>query len=272
VWGALHGFGLAVTRYFQRATAGDARRAWSLLGACAVLAVVGYAVQTLALGELSTWWQLVIAWLYATPLWAVTTAWLGGERRTPAAPVAVPPFFAVWGAASRAWIVELLRLTVCVSAVGAIAALRYLSTDTWIPAIAVTWALAVAADAVERGADDAGARLAYVARRVVSGLLVFAYVCLAWIFFRATSFDNALAVLRQLAELSGDHANVVPMVSAALAAATAAHLFADGTFRWLRERFIALPPAGQGLVLACVALVLRELAHPKFVPFIYFQF
>jgi hypothetical protein len=108
--------------------------------------------------------------------------------------------------------------------------------------------------------------------RVVSGLLVFAYVCLAWIFFRATSFDNALAVLRQLAELSGDHANVVPMVSAALAAATAAHLFADGTFRWLRERFIALPPAGLGLVLACVALVLRELAHPKFVPFIYFQF
>ena len=62
------------------------------------------------------------------------------------------------------------------------------------------------------------------------------------------------------------------MVSVALAAATATHLFADGTYRWLRDRFVALPPVAQGFVLACVALVLRELAHPKMVPFIYFQF
>ena len=92
------------------------------------------------------------------------------------------------------------------------------------------------------------------------------------IFFRSTSFDNALAVLRQIALLETDHANVGPLVSVALAAATATHLFAEGTYHWLRERFVGLPAYGQGFVLACTALVLRELAHTKIVPFIYFQF
>ena len=45
VWGALHGFGLAVTRFFQRATAGDPRRRVAARAAACSLAVVGYAVQ-----------------------------------------------------------------------------------------------------------------------------------------------------------------------------------------------------------------------------------
>ena len=50
------------------------------------------------------------------------------------------------------------------------------------------------------------------------------------------------------------------------------HFFADGTFRWLRERFVALPAWAQGALLAAAALVLRELGHTKLVKFIYFQF
>ena len=103
-------------------------------------------------------------------------------------------------------------------------------------------------------------------------LLVFAYVCVAWIFFRASSFDNALAVLRQIALLEFDRANLVPMVTVALAAGFATHFFADGSYRWLRARFVGMPAYGQGAVLAGVALVLRELAHTKIVPFMYFQF
>ena len=40
----------------------------------------------------------------------------------------------------------------------------------------------------------------------------------------------------------------------------------------MRARFVAAHPVVQGLILAVVALVLRELAHPKIMPFIYFQF
>jgi hypothetical protein len=103
-------------------------------------------------------------------------------------------------------------------------------------------------------------------------LLTLHYVCLAWIFFRASSFDNALAVLRQLAGRELDHANLVPMVTGALAVGFLCHFFAEGSFRWLRLRFVALPAPAQGAILAGATLVLRELGHTKLVPFIYFQF
>jgi D-alanyl-lipoteichoic acid acyltransferase DltB (MBOAT superfamily) len=63
VWGALHGFGLAVTRFFQRATASSTMQAWRLLGVCAAIAVVGTAMHYLTLGDTGTWPQLVAAWL-----------------------------------------------------------------------------------------------------------------------------------------------------------------------------------------------------------------
>src|SRR5262249_5920484 len=59
VWGALHGFGLAITRYFQRATAGQARRALSLLATCAAITVLGTRIHRTALRDAGAWPQLV---------------------------------------------------------------------------------------------------------------------------------------------------------------------------------------------------------------------
>jgi hypothetical protein len=160
----------------------------------------------------------------------------------------------------------------CVTGVGFLAALAWSPSWTWIPLIAATWALGIAADAVEHGPAQLRPRLATLARRALAAVLVFHYVCLAWIFFRASSFDAALAMLRQIAMLETDHANLGPIVALALAAGATCHLFADGSFRWLGLRFVALRPWAQGAVLAAAALVLRELAHTKIVPFIYFQF
>ena len=53
-------------------------------------------------------------------------------------------------------------------------------------------------------------RLRIYARRALSIVLVFQHV------FRASSFDNALAVLRQVATLEIDHANLDPLVTLAL--------------------------------------------------------
>jgi len=110
------------------------------------------------------------------------------------------------------------------------------------------------------------------ARRALAVVLVFHYVCLAWIFFRASSFDGALAVLRQIALLETDHANLVPVVATALAVGFACHLWADGSFGWLQRRFVALPAPAQGTGLAAVALVLIKLGQHDILPFIYFQF
>jgi len=171
-----------------------------------------------------------------------------------------------------AWAPEALRLGMCAAGVTFLVALAYWDEVTWIPLAALMWALAIAADIVERNPTNMGAELGVLARRAVSAFLVFQYVCLAWVFFRATSFDNALAVLRRLGALETDHANLVPIVTTALVVGFLCHFFADGSFRWLRERFCALPAWAQGLVLTAVVLVLRELGHTKSVPFIYFQF
>ncbi|HMG54769.1 MAG TPA: MBOAT family O-acyltransferase, partial [Kofleriaceae bacterium] len=287
VWGALHGFGLAVTRYFQRRTGPDhdARAARRLLAGCAAIAVAGLAIERAALAGAGTWPRLVALWLCLTPLWAVLTAWLSREQPARSAPIAVVaddglPWRALFrrdpelpGApALRAWTPDLLRLAMCGAGLGLLAALAWAPSWTWIPLIGASWALGLAADAIERGAAALRARLGADARRALSVVLVFHYVCLAWIFFRATSFDNALAVLRQIALLETDRANLVPIVTLALFAGFACHLWADASFRWLGRRFAALPPWAQGAALAGVALVLRELGHAKIVPFIYFQF
>ena len=259
VWGALHGFGLAVTRYCQRRAKARAS-AIRLAAACALIAVVGLVAQRVALREAGIWSHLVVAWLTLTPLWAVLTAWLGRDV-IEAGPAVVAP----------AVMAEALRLAMCASAIGVVVALVYGESWTWLPVVALTWALAGIADVVE--APRASRALTHGrVRRAIAAVLVFHYVCLAWIFFRAPTFDDALAVLRQLALLETDHANVVPVVTLAVVVGFACHYFPDGTFRWLRVRFTTLPSAAQGAVLAGCALVLRELAHPTIVPFIYFQF
>ena len=136
-----------------------------------------------------------------------------------------------------------------------------------------TWGLGLAADVVERGGASRSSSSAIVLRRALAVVLVFHYVCLAWIFFRAT-------LVRQRARRAApDRAAREPITrtsgrscTIALVVGFLAHFFADGSFRWLRDRFVALPAWAQGLVLAAVALVLRELGHAKIVPFIYFQF
>jgi len=285
VWGTLHGAGLAVTRYFQRSTEADPRAAWALLGRCVVIAAIGVALQRSVLREAGTWPQLVVTWLYLVPLWAVLTAWLSREEPVKREPVPLvageglpwralcrpsPELASVTPYPSRA--PELLRVGMCLAGLGFLAALAWSPHWTWIPLVGLTWGLGLAADAAEQGLAELRRRLWGYARRALAVVLVFQYVCLAWIFFRATSFDNALAVLRQIALHETDHANLVPIVTLALAVGFTCHLFADGSFRWLRLRFVALPPWAQGAVLAGVALVLRELGHTKIVPFIYFQF
>jgi D-alanyl-lipoteichoic acid acyltransferase DltB (MBOAT superfamily) len=268
VWGGLHGFGLAITRYFQRATEHAARR---FAVRCALWFAGGALLLRYALPPLGPWPGLVLGWAVTAPLWAVLTAWLGHEpspRRDPAAVVAPPPPLPPGARAA----VTALRLAMCAAGVGFLAALQFAPTWTWIPLVLLTWGLALAADVLERGTADLEVRAAMMVRRAAAVVLVFNYVCFAWIFFRASSFANAHAVLDQIARWETDHPNLVPIVTTALAAGFACHFFAEGSFRWLRDRFVAMPAPAQGALLAAIALVLRELSHPKIVPFIYFQF
>jgi D-alanyl-lipoteichoic acid acyltransferase DltB (MBOAT superfamily) len=248
VWGALHGFGLAITRFFQRS-----HNHLRMFAICCAIAVAGAFAQ--GLGD-TAWQRWIIDFVTLAPLWAVATAWLGRETDVVDAPV------------RRAPSVELVRLAMVGAGLGFFAALEWAPSATWIPLALLVWLLALIADALEGGLPRVGT----IVRRVIAALLVFHYVCVGWIFFRATSFANAMDVLRQLGKRELDHANLVPLVTTTLAVGFLCHGFADGSFRWLRERFVALPAWAQGAVLAGAYFLLRELGHAKLVKFIYFQF
>jgi D-alanyl-lipoteichoic acid acyltransferase DltB (MBOAT superfamily) len=81
-WGALHGFGLAVTRMFQRGS----QWMWWMLGALGV-AVVGLVLHVGVVaerGEHGAVFHLIVGWMYLAPLWAAITVWLTSD------PVPVP--------------------------------------------------------------------------------------------------------------------------------------------------------------------------------------
>ena len=257
VWGLLHGGGLAVTRIYQRAA--RPRRVLAIAGAAFAL---GVGVEVLGLAPQRPWAHLAFAWAFTVPLWAALTAILEG---LPAPTIVGQP---------RPTLARWLRVVAAAQVGVALAALEWGPSGAVIPLIILIAALTWAADAVEVGPSPAAALrwLGWAAARGAAVVLVFAYVCLAWIFFRAQSFAQALAVLRRLGAHEYDHPNLIRVVLTALVAAVVAHWFAPRTFGELRRRFVAAHPIVQGLALAAAALVLRELAHPKIVPFIYFQF
>jgi len=103
-------------------------------------------------------------------------------------------------------------------------------------------------------------------------LITFHYVCLGWIFFRASSFAHAWDVLAGLGQLTGGTANVSPLLWGVLAAGALTHLVPD---RWVergRDLVVWLPAPVQGLLLVGVVIVVRLARTTEVVPFIYFQF
>lgn len=101
--------------------------------------------------------------------------------------------------------------------------------------------------------------------------VTFQLVCLGWVFFRATSFSNALDVLRALLR-----PGPAPLVTAAVLAAVGFGIFSQylpaGVPARLTAGFARLAPVAQGAVLAGVLLMITTLGPPGVAPFIYFRF
>jgi len=263
VWGALHGLGLAVTRVFQRMT--DAGRPLEpVLIGCGAVAIAGLGLHAVALSHASAWLDLGVLWLCLVPLWAVLTVALS------TAPAVT--FAGSGRARPQAALYLRIAAGVCVAAL--LIALAQGMTELWLPLVCAAPICAGLADLVELGPSGPELERLVIAglQRAVAVVLVFHYVCLAWVFFRATSFANALAILERVASWELDAPNLIPVVTVAVAAGFVAHFFPSRSFAWLRARFIELGPMEQAAVLTGATFLLRELSHPTIVPFIYFQF
>jgi D-alanyl-lipoteichoic acid acyltransferase DltB (MBOAT superfamily) len=108
--------------------------------------------------------------------------------------------------------------------------------------------------------------------RVVAIVLTFHFVCFAWIFFRAPSFDHAIAVLTRLGKLTTDSPNLSRHVLAVLALGFVTHYIPRKWLEGVRDAFVKSPSFAQGVALALCAYVLHFAAGTKAEPFIYGQF
>lgn len=111
-----------------------------------------------------------------------------------------------------------------------------------------------------------------LAGRVIATFFTFHFVCLSWIFFRSTTFGQALSMLKQLGTLTTFHPNLPPFVMAILALGIGSHYVPEDAFERMKRGFSELPAPVQGALLFVVAVVLHEAASAEAVPFVYFQF
>jgi D-alanyl-lipoteichoic acid acyltransferase DltB (MBOAT superfamily) len=109
-------------------------------------------------------------------------------------------------------------------------------------------------------------------RRVVGVIVTFHFVCFAWIFFRAGTFDHARLLLSQMAQLSTFHPNLHAEVLGVLAVGLVTHFLPERWFRWGQATFVRAPGWAQGFGLLAAAVVLSRMISQAAVPFVYFQF
>jgi D-alanyl-lipoteichoic acid acyltransferase DltB (MBOAT superfamily) len=124
------------------------------------------------------------------------------------------------------------------------------------------------------GPDDASG-VAPAARlwsgRVVAWAVTFNFVCLGWIFFRATSFANAGQVLRQIFS-TGPHVPLNPMVVLIVVCALAVQWIPASRSAIFQQAFARWSIPAQALALAGVLVVIDAFGPAGVAPFIYFRF
>jgi D-alanyl-lipoteichoic acid acyltransferase DltB (MBOAT superfamily) len=110
--------------------------------------------------------------------------------------------------------------------------------------------------------------------RVASVLVVFHFVCFAWLFFRADSFDTVVLYLQSFAALKGGVAQLTPWTLGLLAAGLSLHFVPrDLPARIAMALRLTHLPDWASAALFGVCGVLIDAAGPAGVaPFIYFQF
>ncbi len=116
-----------------------------------------------------------------------------------------------------------------------------------------------------------GFHLSPNARLWLGRIVTFHIVCLAWVFFRATSWNNALTVLGRLFHLgTGKGVNLVVIGTIALFLAT--QFVPSGVVGRLQATFSSWQAWKQGVVLAFWITFTSALSPTGVAPFIYFNF
>ena len=108
--------------------------------------------------------------------------------------------------------------------------------------------------------------------KLLGGLITFHFVCFAWIFFRASSLENALAILHSLGALTWSAGNLTPLLLGVLVLAAVIHSLPPRWFDLSAGVAARLPFWVQGLAMAALILLIQTLAGRGSAPFVYGNF
>jgi len=100
----------------------------------------------------------------------------------------------------------------------------------------------------------------------------FAFVCLAWVFFRAETLDSALTVLRHITTLTVGFANLNTGLWVTLGVAGTAHYVPEQWYGQALEQWQKLPAIAQAAALGTLAFIIQYVAASGSAPFIYQRF
>ncbi|MGA9668769.1 MAG: hypothetical protein WBQ94_06145, partial [Terracidiphilus sp.] len=90
--------------------------------------------------------------------------------------------------------------------------------------------------------------------------------------FRASSLENALAILRSLGALTWSTENLTPLVLGVLVIAAVIHCFPPSWFDISASVAARMPFWVQGLAMAALILIIQTLAGRGSAPFVYGNF
>lgn len=107
---------------------------------------------------------------------------------------------------------------------------------------------------------------------VLSVLLTFHFVALAWVFFRASTLDGAMQLLERIGSATFSTANISLPFAAVLSIAALAHAVPKPWFEFARDTFARAPFFAKAAALAALLMGIQYVGATGATPFIYTRF
>ena len=108
--------------------------------------------------------------------------------------------------------------------------------------------------------------------RLLATILVFHFVCLAWIFFRADSFDTVMTYFSTAANLTGGVTQASPFTVCLIGLGLAMQFVPADLARQCAMRLTPWPDWALGASAGLAVVAIDALGPDGVAPFIYFQF
>ena len=108
--------------------------------------------------------------------------------------------------------------------------------------------------------------------RVLATVVVFHFVCLGWIFFRADSFDTVLIYLGTMAHFGSGVTQLSPFTAALIGLGMALQFVSPPAVQRLARALVLWPEWALGAASGAVVVAVSALGPEGVAPFIYFRF